>query len=173
MIRKCTKDDLQTMYAIINDAAQAYKGVIPDDCWHDPYMPLDELKQEIEDGVVFWGIEEEGNLVGVMGIQDRDNVVLIRHAYVRTNRRNNGIGTQLLKHLERMIKEPILIGTWADATWAIRFYERNGYYLLSRSETERLLQQYWNIPERQVATSVVLANPTWGAANTAAEDDSQ
>ena len=173
MIRKCTKDDLTTMYVIINDAAQAYKGVIPDDCWHDPYMPLDELKQEIEDGVVFWGIEEEGNLVGVMGIQDRGNVVLIRHAYVRTNRRNNGIGTQLLKHLEGMIKEPILIGTWADATWAIRFYERNGYYLLSRSETERLLQQYWNIPERQVVTSVVIANPTWGATNTAAGDDSQ
>jgi len=173
MIRKCTEDDLQTMYAIINDAAQAYKGVIPDDCWHDPYMPLDELKQEIEDGVVFWGIEEEGNLVGVMGIQDRGNVVLIRHAYVRTNRRNNGIGTQLLKHLEGMIKEPILIGTWADATWAIRFYERNGYYLLSRSESERLLQQYWNIPERQVVTSVVLANPTWGATNTAAGGDSQ
>jgi len=173
MIRKCTEDDLQTMYAIINDAAQAYKGVIPDDCWHDPYMPLNELKQEIEDGVVFWGIEEEGNLVGVMGIQDRGNVVLIRHAYVRTNRRNNGIGTQLLKHLEGMIKEPILIGTWADATWAIRFYERNGYYLLSRSESERLLQQYWNIPERQVVTSVVLANPTWGATNTAAGGDSQ
>jgi len=173
MIRKCTEDDLQTMYAIINDAAQAYKGVIPDDCWHDPYMPLDELKQEIEDGVVLWGIEEEGNLVGVMGIQDRGNVVLIRHAYVRTNRRNNGIGTQLLKHLEGMIKEPILIGTWADATWAIRFYERNGYYLLSRSESERLLQQYWNIPERQVVTSVVLANPTWGATNTAAGGDSQ
>jgi len=161
------------MYAIINDAAQAYKGVIPDDCWHDPYMPLDELKQEIEEGVVFWGIEEEGNLVGVMGIQDRGNVVLIRHAYVRTNRRNNGIGTQLLKHLEGMIKEPILIGTWADATWAIRFYERNGYYLLSRSETERLLQQYWNIPERQVVTSVVLANPTWRAANTATGGNTQ
>jgi len=173
MIRKCTKDDLTTMYAIINDTAQAYKGVIPDDCWHDPYMPLDELKQEIEDGVVFWGIEEEGNLVGVMGIQDRGNVTLIRHSYVRTNRQNNGIGTQLLQHLEGMIKEPILIGTWADATLAIRFYERNGYYLLSRSESERLLQQYWNIPERQVVTSVVLANPTWRAANTAAEGNTQ
>ena len=173
MIRKCTEDDLQTMYAIINDAAQAYKGVIPDDRWQDPYMPLDELKHEIEDGVVFRGIEEDGNLVGVMGVQDRGNVVLIRHAYVRTNRRNNGIGTQLLQHLEGITKKPILIGTWADATWAIRFYERNGYYLLSRSETERLLQQYWNIPERQVVTSVVLANPTWGEANTAAEGDSQ
>jgi GNAT superfamily N-acetyltransferase len=96
-----------------------------------------------------------------MGIQDRGNVVLIRHAYVRTNRRNSGIGKQLLQHLEGMTKKPILIGTWADATWAIRFYEKNGYYLLSRSEAERLLQQYWNIPERQVVTSVVLANSTW------------
>ncbi len=173
MIRKCTKDDLTMMYAIINDAAQAYEGVIPDDRWQDPYMPLDELKHEIEEGIVFWGIEEDGNLVGVMGIQDRGNVVLIRHAYVQTKRRNNGIGTQLLQHLEGMTKKPILIGTWANATWAIRFYERNGYYLLSRSETERLLQQYWNIPERQVVTSVVLANPTWGAANTAAGGNMQ
>ena len=173
MIRKCTEDDLQTLYAIINDAAQTYKGVIPDDCWHDPYMPFDELKHEIEDGVMFWGIEEDGNLVGVMGIQDRGNVTLIRHAYVWTNRQNNGIGTQLLHHLEDMTKKPILIGTWADATWAIRFYKRNGYYLLSRSETERLLQQYWNIPERQVVTSVVLANPTWRAANTTTGGDSQ
>ena len=161
------------MYAIINDAAQAYEGVIPDDHWQDPYMPLDELKHEIEEGIVFWGIEEDGNLVGIMGIQDRGNVVLIRHAYVRTKRRNNGIGTQLLQHLEGMTKKPILIGTWANATWAIRFYERNGYYLLSRSETERLLQQYWNIPERQVVTSVVLANPTWGAANTATGGNTQ
>jgi N-acetylglutamate synthase-like GNAT family acetyltransferase len=165
MIRKCTQNDLTTMYAIINDAAQAYKGVIPNDRWQDPYMPLDELKHEIEDGVVFWGIEEDGNLVGIMGIQDRGNVTLIRHSYVRTKRQNNGIGTQLLQHLEGMTKKPILIGTWATATWAIRFYERNGYRLLSRIETERLLKEYWNIPERQVVTSVVLANPTWVAAN--------
>jgi len=171
MIRKCRQDDLTTMYVIINDAAQAYKGVIPDDRWQDPYMPLDELKHEIEDGVVFWGIEEDGTLVGVMGIQDRGSVTLIRHAYVRTNRRNNGIGTQLLQHLERMTKNPILIGTWATATLAIRFYERNGYCLLSRIETERLLKKYWNIPERQVVTSVVLANPTWAAANKSIRND--
>ena len=171
MIRKCRQDDVTTMYAIINDAAQAYKGVIPNDRWQDPYMPLDELKHEIEDGVMFWGIEEDGNLVGVMGIQDRGNVTLIRHAYVRTNRQNNGIGTQLLQHLEGMTKGPILIGTWAKATWAIRFYERNGYCLLSRSETEQLLKEYWNIPERQVVTSVVLANPTWAAANKVTEND--
>jgi N-acetylglutamate synthase-like GNAT family acetyltransferase len=165
MIRKCRQDDLTTMYAIINDAAQAYKGVIPNDRWQDPYMPLDELEHEIEDGVVFWGIEEDGNLVGVMGIQDRGNVTLIRHSYVRAKRQNNGIGTQLLQHLEGMTKKPILIGTWATATWAIRFYERKGYCLLSRIETERLLKEYWNIPERQVVTSVVLANPIWVAAN--------
>ena len=165
MIRKCNENDLPTMYAIINDAAQAYKGVIPDDRWHDPYMPLEKLKHEIEDGVVFWGFEEDGNLIGIMGIQDKDDVALIRHAYVRTNRQNHGIGTQLLQHLEGMTKKPILVGTWADASWAIRFYERNGYRLLSRKETEPLLQKYWSIPGRQVATSVILANLKWGAAN--------
>jgi len=171
MIRKCRQDDLTTMYAIINDAAQAYKGVIPNDRWQEPYMPFDELKHEIEDGVVFWGIEEDGNLVGVMGIQDKGNVTLIRHAYVRTNRHNNGIGTQLLQHLEGMTKKPILVGTWATAIWAIRFYERNGYCLLSRSETEQLLKKYWNIPARQVVTSVVLANPTWAEAGRVTEND--
>ncbi len=170
MIRKCTQDDVTTIYAIINDAARAYKGVISNDLWQDPYMSLDELKYEIEDGVVFWGIEEDGNLVGVMGIQNRGNVTLIRHSYVRTSRRNNGIGTQLLHHLEGMTKGPILIGTWATATWAIRFYQRNGYCLLSQIETERLLRQYWNIPERQVLTSVVLANSTWEATSRAAEN---
>jgi len=115
---------------------------------------------------VFWGIEEERNLAGVMGIQDRGDVTLIRHAYVLKSKQNSGIGTNLLHHLERMTTKPILIGTWAAATWAIRFYERNGYYLLSRSKTEQLLKKYWNIPARQIATSVVLANPTWAAAST-------
>ena len=159
------------MYAIINDAAQAYKGVIPNDRWQDPYMPLDELKHEIEDGIVFWGVEEDGNLVGVMGIQDKGNVTLIRHAYVLTNQQNHRIGTQLLLHLEGMTKKPILIGTWAAATWAIRFYERNGYYLLSRIETEQLLKEFWNIPARQIVTSVVLANPAWEADKSIAEND--
>ncbi len=149
------------MYEIINDAAQAYKGVIPPDRWHEPYMPIEELKHEIEDGVEFWGYHEAGELVGVMGLQDKGDVYLIRHAYVRTNRRNLGIGTKLLRHLEEMTDKPILIGTWTDATWAVRFYEKNGYRLLSRSETERLLKKYWKIPERQVVTSVVLANPKW------------
>jgi N-acetylglutamate synthase-like GNAT family acetyltransferase len=159
MIRKCTAQDLSAIYEIINDAAQAYKGVIPADRWHEPYMPIEELKREIEDGVEFWGYEESGDLIGVMGLQDKGDVHLIRHAYVCTNRQRRGIGRELLCHLEQMTDKTILIGTWADATWAIRFYEKNGYRLLSRSETERLLKKYWKIPERQVATSVVLANP--------------
>ena len=171
MIHKCTQDDLTTMYAIINDAAQAYKGVIPNDCWQDPYMPLDELKHEIEDGVVFWGIEEGSRLFGIMGIQDKGKVTLIRHAYVLPDQQNHGIGTQLLLHLEGMTKKPILIGTWAAATWAIRFYEKNGYCLLSRIETEQLLKEFWNIPARQIVTSVVLANPTWAVAKSIAEND--
>ncbi len=149
------------MYEIINDAAHAYKGVIPADRWHEPYMPIEELKHEIVDGVEFWGYDEAGELVGVMGLQDKGDVYLIRHAYVRTNGRNLGIGTKLLRHLEEMTDKPILVGTWTDATWAIRFYEKNGYRLLSRPETERLLKKYWKIQERQVVTSVVLASPKW------------
>ena len=165
MIRKCTDGDLPTLYAIINDAAQAYKGVIPDDRWHEPYMPMDELRQEIRDGVQFWGYESDGELVGVMGVQDKGDVALIRHAYVRTARRNQGIGTKLLRHLESMTTKPMLIGTWTDATWAIRFYEKNGYRLLSRKDTERLLRKYWSVPDRQITTSVVLANAAWEPAN--------
>jgi GNAT superfamily N-acetyltransferase len=161
MIRKCTEHDLSVIYEIINDAAQAYKGVIPVDRWHEPYMPIEDLMREIDDGVEFWGYEESGSLMGVMGLQDRGDVHLIRHAYVYTRSQNRGIATKLLRHLERMTDKPILIGTWADATWAIRFYEKNGYRPLSRSETERLLKKYWKIPERQVATSVVLANLKW------------
>jgi GNAT superfamily N-acetyltransferase len=161
MIRKCTQQDLPVIYEIINDAAQAYKGVIPADRWHEPYMPIEELKLEIDDGVEFWGYEEAGDLIGVMGLQDRGDVHLIRHSYVRTNSQKKGIGRELLRHLEQMTDKPILIGTWGDATWAIRFYEKNGYRLLSRTETERLLKKYWKIPERQVITSVVLANSRW------------
>lgn len=164
MIRKCAREDLATILAIINDAAQAYKGIIPEDRWHEPYMPLAELEHEIEHGVAFWAYEAHGDLFGVMGIQDRGEVDLIRHAYVRTRNRNRGIGTELLRHLERMTTKPILIGTWADAFWAIRFYEKHGYRLLARADTERLLKQYWRIPERQIATSVVLASPGWESA---------
>ena len=145
------------MFAIINDAAQAYKGIIPADRWHEPYMPMQELEGQIADGIVFSGCESGGKLLGVMGIQDKGEVVLIRHAYVRTSERRKGIGEGLLKHLEATARKPVLIGTWADAAWAIRFYEKNGYRLQSRAETTRLLKKYWNIPERQVETSVVLA----------------
>ena len=164
MIRICTPDDLTAICAIINDAAQAYKGVIPGDRWHEPYMPLEDLEQEIARGVAFWGVEAGGELVGVMGIQDRGGVDLIRHAYVRTRDRNRGIGTELLRHLERLTAKPILIGTWADAAWAIHFYEKHGYRVLGRPETEALLKKYWTIPKRQIATSVVLASPRWVSA---------
>ena len=158
MIRECTDSDFNTIFEIINDAAQAYKGVIPDDCWHEPYMPIEELRHEIEDGVVFWGLEHDGRLLGVMGIQDKGDVTLIRHAYVRTRAQQQGIGTRVLRHLEGMTEKPILVGTWADAPWAISFYEKNGYSLVSEEQKNRLLRKYWSIPERQVETSVVLAN---------------
>ena len=145
------------MFAIINDAAQAYKGIIPADRWHDPYMPMAELEAQIADGIVFSGHEADGELVGVMGIQDKGEVTLIRHAYVATEQRRKGIGEKLLRHLEAASAKPILIGTWQAADWAIRFYEKNGYRVLSRAETERLLRKYWSIPERQIETSVVLA----------------
>ena len=164
MIRTCTQEDLAAILAIINDAAQAYKGVIPVDRWHEPYMPHAKLKDEIERGVAFWGFEADGELAGVMGIQDRGEVDLIRHAYVRTRSRRQGIGSELLRHLERISAKPILIGTWADALWAIRFYEKHGYRVLGRSETEALLKKYWTIPERQIAASVVLASPRWVSA---------
>jgi len=156
-IRPCTAADLPEMFSIINDAAQAYKGIIPADRWHEPYMPLEELKEQIADGVAFSGCESAGRLVGVMGIQDKGEVTLIRHAYVRTTERRKGIGEKLLQHLEGSTRKPILIGTWSDAAWAIRFYEKNGYRVLPRSETAPLLRKYWSIPERQIETSVVLA----------------
>jgi GNAT superfamily N-acetyltransferase len=160
-IRRCRAADLPALFSIVNDAARAYEGVIPADCWHEPYMPLEELEQEIRDGVAFWGYESGDALLGVMGIQDRGDVALIRHAYVRTRERRKGIGDKLLKHLERMTVKPILIGTWTAASWAIRFYEKNGYRVLPRPEIERLLRRYWSISERQIETSVVLANATW------------
>ena len=161
MIRTCKPSDFETIYAIINDAAQAYKGIIPADRWHEPYMARDELTHEMEEDVVFWGLERDGALVGVMGIQDRGEVVLIRHAYVATRARRQGIGTRLLQHLESTVERPVLVGTWAAARWAIAFYQKNGYQLVSEVEKDRLLQRYWRIPERQVETSVVLANTCW------------
>jgi len=155
------EQDLDEMYAIINDAAQAYKGVIPADRWKDPYLSREYLEHEIEAGVVFWGWEEEGELLGVMGIQDVQDVMLIRHAYVRTSERGRGIGGQLITHLKTLATRPTLVGTWAAATWAIRFYEKYGFKLVTWEVKERLLRKYWNIPERQTETSVVLADRRW------------
>ena len=161
MIRKLTESYFNRIFEIINDAARAYKGVIPQGCWTEPYMPYEELIREIEDGVVFWGLERDGQLIGIMGIQDKGDVTLIRHAYVLRRYQKQGIGTKLLRHLEGMTDKPILIGTWAAASWAITFYEKNGYKLVTEEEKNRLLKKYWSIPDRQVETSVVLANRTW------------
>jgi len=165
MIRQCADCDFETIYSIINDAAQAYKGVIPEDRWHEPYMSGDELRDEIAAGVVFWGYEEDGELLGVMGIQRVHNVTLIRHAYVRTRYQRQGIGSRLLHHLCQQIKGPALIGTWADAVWAVRFYETHGFRVVSHQEKERLLRKYWSIPARQVETSIVLGDGRWWAAS--------
>jgi GNAT superfamily N-acetyltransferase len=161
VIRRCTEDDFEIIYSIINDAATAYKGVIPADCWHEPYMPQEELRDEMDAGVVFWGHEEGGELIGVMGIQDVQDVTLFRHAYVRTKLRNHGIGGKLLAFLYDQTKRPVLIGTWSAADWAIRFYEKHGFRLVSHEEKNRLLKKYWSIPERQTETSVVLADKRW------------
>ena len=160
-IRPCTAADIPAIFEIVNDAARAYKGVIPADRWHEPYMPMEALGAEIGAGVRFLGYEADGELLGVMGIQDRGEVALIRHAYVRTAGRRAGIGSALLREIEKASSKPILIGTWLAAAWAIRFYEKNGYRLLSRGETDRLLRTYWSIPERQIETSVVLADRRW------------
>ena len=165
MIRKCTETDFNTIFKIINDAAQAYKGVIPEDRWHEPYMPFEEVRHEIEDGVIFWGLEQDGRLLGIMGVQDRGDVTLIRHAYVLMQAQKRGIGTRLLQHLESMTKNPILVGTWAEASWAIAFYKSNGYSIVSEEEKNYLLRKYWSIPKRQVETSVVLARQKWKKAH--------
>lgn len=160
-IRECTADDFGTILEIVNDAAEAYRGIIPADRWHEPYLPADELSFEIADGVRFYGLAEDDQLLAVMGIQDRGEVCLIRHAYVRTAARRGGLGTKLLQYLEGLTDKPILIGTWAAATWAIAFYQKNGYRVVSIDEKTRLLRRYWKIPARQVETSVVLASPRW------------
>ena len=168
MILAATKDDFTQIYEIINDAASAYKGIIPEDRWHDPYMSRSELQHQIDDGVQFWCyIDNETNtgnpitnppITGVMGIQNKGDVTLIRHAYVRTSARNKGIGGKLLQHLSTLTTKPILIGTWADATWAIEFYKKHGFRQVSYQEKEHLLRKYWSIPLRQIETSIVLSN---------------
>ena len=156
-ITPCTPADVPAIFEIINDAAQAYKGIIPADRWHEPYMPMADLQSEIAKGVRFYGYRDGGELIGVMGIQDVQDVTLIRHAYVRTSSRRHGIGRALLEHLNRLATRPVMLGTWKAATWAIGFYEKNGFYVVSDAEKNRLLRKYWTIPERQVEESVVLA----------------
>jgi N-acetylglutamate synthase-like GNAT family acetyltransferase len=160
-IRKCDSKDFEVIHSIINDAAQAYKDVIPSDCWKEPYMSKNELQHEIDEGIVFWGYEEDGELVGVMGLQHIQDVALIRHSYVRPLKQNEGTGRELLFHLQRLTTRPILVGTWADAVWAIRFYEKNGFQLVSPEEKDILLKKYWTISERQIESSVVLADEAW------------
>ena len=161
MIRPCRQSDFEAMYAIINDAAQAYRGVIPADRWKEPYMPRDYLQHEIDAGVSFWGYEETSTLIGVMGIQVVQDVTLIRHAYVRTAQRGKGIGGTLLSELKQRTHRPTLVGTWKAAVWAIRFYEKHGFRLVTEQQKEQLLRKCWKIPERQVETSVVLGDRKW------------
>ncbi|MDB9528666.1 GNAT family N-acetyltransferase [Oscillatoria sp. CS-180] len=158
MIRKTTAEDFEAIFNIINDAAIAYKDVIPADRWHDPYMSRKELQAQIEDGVGFSCYADGDELIGVMGIQDKGDVALIRHAYVRTQQRNQGVGTRLLRALIKGSTKPILVGTWKAASWAVRFYKKNGFSLVNEAEKNRLLKQYWSIPDRQVETSVVLVD---------------
>jgi len=163
MIRDCVASDFEDIYGVINDAAQAYRDIIPVDRWKEPYMPRQELWEEISAGVAFLGYEEDGELAGVMGTQEVQDVTLIRHAYVRTDRQNQGIGGQLLAKIMDGATRPVLIGTWADAVWAVRFYEHRGFKVVSTQEKERLLRRYWTVPERQIETSVVLADQRWFA----------
>ena len=157
MIRSLAPSDFGAILKVINDAAQAYKGVIPGDRWQEPYMSAKELKEEIEAGIRFFGWVEDGHLLGVAGIQALKDTTLIRHAYVLPKCQRRGIGTVLLQYLVGLAETPeILVGTWADATWAIRFYEKHGFKLVSPKEKDRLLRKYWNIPERQIETSIVL-----------------
>lgn len=157
MIRPLQSEETEVILAIINAAAQAYCGVIPADCWHEPYMSHQELESELRAGVNFWGYEGEGRVVGVMGRQDLGEVILIRHAYVDPAWQRRGIGKKLLDYLLTGLRDPVLVGTWAAAHWAVDFYEKNGFILVTHEEKERLLRTYWTISPRQIETSVVLA----------------
>ncbi len=161
LIRKSRAADSVSILAIVNAAAQAYRGVIPADRWHEPYMPPDELANEIADGVEFWLAGDEGRVEAVMGIQDKGEVALVRHAYVAPGVQRKGLGTLLLRHVQGIADKPVLIGTWAAASWAIGFYIRNGFSVVPDADKNSLLRKYWSIPARQVETSVVLADQRW------------
>jgi GNAT superfamily N-acetyltransferase len=162
VIRRCREDEREAILAVINQAAEAYRGVIPPDRWHEPYFPRSELDEAIASRVAFWGGEIDGELAGVMGIQPMGDVELIRHAYVVPARQGSGIGGALLEHLMRRSTNQLLVGTWAAAEWAIRFYRRHGFELVAPSRAADLLRRYWSVPERQIETSVVLARPPLG-----------
>jgi GNAT superfamily N-acetyltransferase len=162
-VRRCDAGDFDEVLEVINDGATAYRGKIPADRWNEPYMPAAELQEELAAGVVFWGCEEDGALSAVMGLQDVGDVTLIRHAYTRTTRQHQGLGSQLLGHLTALTDRPVLIGTWKAATWAVAFYERHGFRRVTQDETRRLLARYWTVPERQVEESVVLVDARWRA----------
>jgi GNAT superfamily N-acetyltransferase len=158
-IRFCRDDERNAILSLVNAAAEAYRDVIPADCWHEPYMSRDELDHELAAGVVFSGYEHGGSLAGIMGLQRLRDVELIRHAYVSPAKQGHGIGGKLLHHLRQSSTKPMLVGTWAAAEWAIRFYQRHGFALVSPARKSALLKAYWTISERQIETSVVLANP--------------
>jgi GNAT superfamily N-acetyltransferase len=161
MIRDCAPQDFETMLRIINLAADAYRVFIPPAEWKDPYMPAQELRQEIAAGVRFTGYVEAGELIGIMGLQLVQEVALIRHAYVHPYRQGRGIGSALHRELRSQTDRPSLVGTWAQSSWAIRFYQQLGYRLLPESEGAMLLRRYWSVPESQIAASVVLADERW------------
>src|ERR1700694_378846 len=148
--------DADEICLVVNDAATVYRGVIPADRWKEPYMPLEEVLEEIEAGVVFWGDRRGGRLAGVMGLQNVKDVALIRHAYTRTAEQGAGVGSALLEHLRSQADRPLLVGPGKAATWAVKFYERRGFRLVSDEDKVRLLRRYWRVPERQIEESVVL-----------------
>jgi GNAT superfamily N-acetyltransferase len=158
VIRSCGEADIPQMIEVINDAARKYRGTIAADRWKEPYMPEAELREEIAAGVKFWAWLDGARLVSVMGLQDRGDVALIRHAYTRTAVQGSGAGSALIAHLKTLTGKPMLVGTWKAATWAIRFYEKRGFRLTEHEEKERLLRRYWGIPERQIEESVVLSD---------------
>ena len=158
MIRRCDSGEAASILSIINTAAEAYRGVIPDDCFHDPYMTPRQLQADVAAGVTFWGYESDGQLLGVMGLQQVSDVELIRHAYVSPSSQGRGVGSALLTHLQSLATRPMLVGTWAHAIWAIGFYERHGFVLVPRQGTPSVLRKYWTISERQIETSVVLTD---------------
>jgi GNAT superfamily N-acetyltransferase len=160
-IRTLLDTDLGAALTIVNEAAQAYRGVIPADQWRDPYMSEDKFREAIADDTLFWVAEDDGRLLAVMGIQDKREVALVRHAYVRPALQRHGVGTMLLRHVTALTDKPVLIGTWAAAVWAIEFYQRNGFVIVPLVQKELLLRRYWSISARQIETSVVLGDRRW------------